>query len=165
MSIYNDVFLIDEQLRRLQEVDTTEMDVSEQEAILEETRKFVLETGLEKLAKIHANRQAEIKAIKDEEERLKNRRQSLEKKDEWLMNYMKEIFELSGESKALYGTFTFSWRKSTQCVVDESVFQDDRFVVIEEVKKIDKMGIKKALTNGETLPGATLIENQNLQIK
>lgn len=164
MSIYNDVFLIDNELRVLQDGEETD-DVVLKSKILEETKNMILNIGLEKLAKIHKNREAEIKAIKEEEIRLKQRRESLEKKDEGLLSYMREIFKLTGENKQNYGNFTFSWRKSSQCAIDENIFDDDRFITVEEIKKIDKMSIKKALISGEEIKGATLIENENLQIK
>ena len=166
MSLYNDVFLIDEQLRQIQE-NAENPDISEDERvkILEEAREFVLNQGLENLTKVFANRAAEITAFKAEEDRISEARKSLEKKQEGLKNWMKEVFKLTGKDKETYGTFTLSWRKSTQCVIDESTFDDDRFTTIEEIRKIDKMGVKKALSEGETIRGASLVENQNLQIK
>lgn len=166
MSIYNDVFLIDEQLREMQEqAQNPEATEDERVKILEQAREFVLNQGLETLSKIYTNREAEIKAYKEEEQRLAARRKSLENYNDGLKEYMKECFKLTGEQKGQYGTFTLSWRKSTQCVIDESIFNDERFTTIEEVKHIDKMKVKKCLVDGEVIAGATLVENQNLQIK
>lgn len=166
MSVYNDVFLIDEQIRQLQE-NAENPDISEDERvkILQDAREFVLNQGLETLSKIYTNREAEIKAYKEEEQRLAARRKTLENYNSGLKEYMKECFKLTGEQKAQYGTFTLSWRKSTQCIIDEALFDDERFTTIEEVKHIDKMAVKKCLADGEVIKGATLQENDNLQIK
>lgn len=165
MSIYNDVFLIDEQLRTLQEsADATE-DISQREEILQQAREVVINNGLETLCKVRQNRRAEIDAIKAEEDRLKAKRKSLENSTDWLENYISDVFKLSGKTKETYGTFTLSFRKSTQCKIDETKFHDERFQTIMEVKKIDTMGVKEALKNGEIIEGAELVENQNLQIK
>ena len=91
MSIYNDVFLIDEQLRELQEqAENPEVAEDERVKILEQAREFVLNQGLETLSKIYTNREAEIKAYKEEEQRLATRRKALENYNSGLKEYMKE---------------------------------------------------------------------------
>ena len=53
MSIYNDVFLIDEQLREMQEqAQNPEATEDERVEILKQAREFVLNQGLETLSKI-----------------------------------------------------------------------------------------------------------------
>ena len=42
-------------------------------------------------------------------------------------------------------------------------FNDERFTSYEP--KVDKMSLKQALKDGEEIPGATLVERQNIQIK
>lgn len=166
MSIYNDVFLIDQQLNELYEQlhaeDKTE---DERTKILEQAKEYCLNTGLEKLCKIRQNKKAEIESLKEEEKRLAAKRKSLEGSQEWLENYIASIFQMSGEKKATYGSFTLSFRKSVKCIIDENIFNDERFQTIREVKDIDKMAVKSALTAGEEIVGASLEENQNLQIK
>lgn len=164
MSIYNDVFLIDQQLQNMQESACVE-DVTEQQRILAETREYILNTGLEKLCKVRQNRKAEVEALKEEEKRIVAKRKAMENSLDWLEGYIADVFALSGEKKATYGTFTLSFRKSVKCVIDESVFNDERYQTIEEIRKIDKMAVKEALSAGEVIPGAELVEGQNLQIK
>lgn len=164
MSLYNDVFLIDQQINDLMESASAE-DSAEKEQILKETREYMINTGLEKLCKVRQNRKAEIDALKAEEERIKQKRKYAENSLDWLEDYIANIFKLSGEKKGVYGTFTLSFRKSVKCIIDENVFDDERFQTIEEIRNIDKNAVKKALSEGEVIAGASLEENQNLQIK
>ena len=106
MSIYNDVFLLDEQLRTLKESSDSTEDFEEKENILKEARDIVLSNGLETLCKVRQNRTAELEALKAEEDRLKAKRQSLESSTEWLEGYIADIFKLSGHTKETYGTLS-----------------------------------------------------------
>ena len=120
--------------------------------------------GLESLCKIRANKLAYIEALKNEEKRIKEKRQREEKSLEHLEEYMLLIHKQSGQDKSIAGTFTVNTRKSTSVIIDDN-FNDDRFQTIVEEKKIDKMAIKKALSSGEEVNGAYLQINENLQVR
>lgn len=167
-SIYENLNAVEELLlevysreEELKDREQTQQDID----WLKSQKEQILQVGLEKLCMVRQNKLAFIKALKDEETRIKDKRQSEENKLENLENYISQILFMSGEDKKQAGTFTVSFRKSTQVIVDEFNFHDVRFTTIKEVKSIDKMGIKEALKNGEKIDGAYLQENKNLQIK
>lgn len=57
-----------------------------------------------------------------------------------------------------------SWRKSVSVEIqDESRVPED-YKKEKVIVNIDKVSIKKALTGGEDVPGASLLEKQNVQI-
>lgn len=163
-TIYENLNAIEELLNEIYEKEQDENSLKN-ETWLKEQKEQILQIGLEKLCMVRQNRLALIKALKDEEERIKNKRQSEEKKLENLESYISQILFMSGENKKQAGTFTVSFRKSTKVILDEFNFHDERFITIEEVKKFDKMAIKEALQNGEQIQGVYLQENKNLNIK
>ena len=166
-TIYEDVKAIEELLEEYQDkISNTPM--GQMDSIsdwLEQTRKEIISNGLEKLCKVRANKIANIFSLKEEEKRLAEKRKREEAKLERLESYIAQILYETGKRKQEAGTFTVSFRKSTSCFVCENALKDDRFITIEEVKKIDKMGIKQALQNGEKIEGAYLLEKDNLQVK
>jgi len=163
-TIYENLNAIEELLNEIYEKEQDENSLKN-ETWLKEQKEQILQIGLEKLCMVRQNRLALIKALKDEEERMKTKRQSEEKKLENLESYISQILFMSGENKKQAGTFTVSFRKSTKVILDEFNFNDERFITIEEVKKFDKMAIKEALQNGEQIQGVYLQENKNLNIK
>ena len=61
--------------------------------------------------------------------------------------------------------FAISYRKSTSVVVDETKLTANWLREIPATHVVDKAEIAKALKAGETVEGATLITNNNIQIK
>lgn len=164
MSIYKDLITIEQALERAYELENSE-NQEEVVGLLQETQKNIAEQGLETLCKVRVNKVAEIDGIKAEIERLKERLDSKNKKLESLDKYISLVLSMTGTDKQTAGTFTVSFRQSVQCIVDEDIFNDERFITFVEVKKIDKMAIKDALKNGDIIQGARLQTNRNLNIK
>lgn len=107
----------------------------------------------------------DVNAIKEEEKNLKARRESKERKIEWLKNYIKQDLIYNGERKFETPKCALSFIKSQSLeIVNEVEIPKD---FIEEVisYKIDKNKIKVAIKNGEKVSGAMIVVNQNLQIK
>ena len=106
----------------------------------------------------------DVNAIKEEEKNLKARRESKERKIEWLKNYIKQDLIYNGESKFETPKCALSFRKSQSLEIVNEVEIPKEF--IEEVisYKIDKNKIKVAIKNGEKVSGAMIIVKQNLQI-
>ena len=117
---------------------------------------------METLCKARANRLALIANIKAEEERLKARRQRLEKQVEGLEDDINAVYQRGDAPVQYAGNFTISTRKSTQVITDGN-FYDERF--IRTTTSVDKAELKKALAAGEQIMGAHLQTNYNLQIK
>lgn len=106
----------------------------------------------------------DVNAIKEEEKNLKARRESKERKIEWLKNYIKQDLIFNKESKFETPKCALSFIKSQSLeIVNENEIPKE---FIEEVisYKIDKNKIKVAIKNGEKVSGAMIVVKENLQI-
>lgn len=159
-AIYNDIDAAEQLLAQTYDAETGEI-TGDYEAA-EKLRQEVQEFGLETLCKARANRLALIANIKAEEERLKARRQRLEKTVDNLESDINAVYQRGDAPVQYAGNFTISTRKSTQVITD-GTFYDERF--IRTTTSVDKAELKKALTAGEQIMGAHLQTNYNLQIK
>ena len=106
----------------------------------------------------------DAQAIKDEEARLALRRKRIEtaisKAEETMAQYMRVV----GKTKFKTALFSYGFRKS-QAVEITNESELPKWALIEQAPKISKAEIKEHLKNGETVPGAKLVENESLQIK
>jgi predicted transcriptional regulator len=109
------------------------------------------------------NWQADIDAIKAEETRLRERRQTLERRYESLKAYVQQQMERTGETVET-SKVSMKLRRSVTVEVAEG-FNDARYLVRTETVKPDKKAIRDALKKGEFVEGAELVEHQNLQLK
>ena len=115
------------------------------------------------------NLMALIGDIKEEEDALKKRREVLQRKVDSLDNYLSMHF--NGE-KIETARAVINWRKSTSVEITNEQEAIDYLMHIahEEVLKykaptIDKKAVKAILEAGEVIPGITLTDRMNLQIK
>lgn len=122
----------------------------------------VLSEGIETLCKIRANKQARIESLKAEINRLTERKKQEENRIESLEKYIKSLFDKTGKDKLDAGTFTLSYRKSTQVKIDDD-FDNESYMRLK--KEVDKAKIKADLLAGAEINGACLIENRNLQVR
>ena len=107
------------------------------------------------------NLQAEAEAYKKEEEAFRTRRKQAENRIESLKRYLTNW--VSGE-KIETDRCKVSWRKSVSVEIqDESRVPED-YKKEKVIVNIDKVSIKKALTGGEDVPGASLLEKRAVQI-
>lgn len=104
---------------------------------------------------------ADAKAIREREISLAERRKSKENKAEQLTDYMNMI--LAG-NKFECADFKASYRKSQAVEVTDAAKIPAPYLIVQE-PKVDKAGIKKALKAGEDIPGAKLVERNNLSIR
>lgn len=119
---------------------------------------------LENLALYVKNRDAEAKAIREEEKALADRRRSLERKAERARDFLARM--LAGE-KFTTAKVAVSWRKSEAVEIGMSFFSTDaneRFLRYKDPEP-DKAAIKAALKAGEEITGAELVTNLNMTIK
>ena len=97
-----------------------------------------------------------------------NRLERIEKRNDKLIDRLKEnmkfALEIFGESQKV-DTFTLSLRKSKSVEILDADVIPESFRVIKTTETINKNEIKKAIESGLTVPGATIKENNNLQIK
>ena len=97
-----------------------------------------------------------------------NRLERIEKRNNKMIERLKEnmkfALEIFGESQKV-DTFTLSLRKSKSVEIIDADVIPESFRVIKTSETINKTEIKKAIESGLTVPGATIKENNNLQIK
>ena len=112
-----------------------------------------------------------MKDLEDKNERIKKeylRLSKNESKNTRLYKKLKETLQiavLTFGGKKEVDTFELSIRKSKSIdVYDESLVPQE-YKEIKTSETINKTEIKKAIESGLTVPGATIKENNNLQIK
>lgn len=97
-----------------------------------------------------------------------NRLERIEKRNNKMIDRLKEnmkfALEIFGESQKV-DTFTLSLRKSKSVEILDSELIPEAYRVVKTTETINKTEIKKAIESGLTVAGATIKENQNLQIK
>lgn len=104
---------------------------------------------------------AEAKAIREEEKKLAERRQALEKRAESVKGYLQAY--LNGE-KFKTPRIAFQWRTVKKVnIIDASILSPDLLRMRDP--EPDKEAIKQALKDGLIVPGAELVESTSMIIK
>ncbi len=107
----------------------------------------------------------EISDLENEEKNLKARRQSKEKKIEFLKNLVASSLIANGEKKFETAKVSLSFRKSVQVVLTDEINNLDTKYIKENVtRSADKTKIKKDIKDGIEVNGAELQERLNLQV-
>lgn len=127
---------------------------------------------LENTALYIKNLAADAAAIKAEEQALHERRTVMEKKADRLKEYISASMKSNGESKFETPRCVLFFRKSAAVEVPDEVSfiglvkaaGQMQYLTIKD-PAINKAAIKDALKAGTFVPGANLVEHQNLQIK
>ena len=109
------------------------------------------------------NLEADEKAFKEEATRLSDCAKRAKEKREYLKEYVDVTLKSMGLRKVETELFKLSYRKSKAVNITSFEELPDDFLKVTTT--IDKAGIRKALTDGEEVAGAELVENTNLQIK
>lgn len=124
-----------------------------------------IEEKVEKTAFLIRNLEADVKAIKEEEKRLADRRKALEKKIENIKDYLREQLELAGIDKVKRPTITVSIQNNPPSVrvIDEKIIPSDFMIPV--APKIDKKSILEKLKKGEEVPGVELQQTRGLRIR
>jgi len=118
------------------------------------------EQKIENVVKAFKNESALADMIRSEIKTLQSRIASHDSSAEWLKKWL-SMFVQIGE-KFEFGSGKISWRKSSSVVVDETQLPDEYFKTVRSPMKAE---IKDAIKAGATIPGATVEEKQNIQIK
>lgn len=122
-------------------------------------------TKIQHCGMYYLERKAEIKALKEIEDKAKARRQALERKNENLADYVR--FNLDGE-KFECPEFRVTYRNSESVELDECfiAWAQKRCKKLLRVKpEADKTAIKELLKAGKKVPHATLITKTSMTIK
>ena len=124
-----------------------------------------IEDKAENIAKIIKTVEGEAAALKLEEQRLADRRKSLENNAKGLKKYLEKSMQDAGMKKIKGQLFSFNIQKNPPSVhiVDESVIPEIFFTIPQPV--LDKAIIKEQLKLGFEIPGAQLTQGESLRIK
>jgi t-SNARE complex subunit (syntaxin) len=124
-----------------------------------------LEDKVENVAKLVRCLEADIKAIKEEEQRLADRRKAVENKISGIKEYLQSQMEVAGLEKVKRPTITVSIQANPPSVevTDESLIPSD--YMVPQPSKIDKKAIMTALKDGLFIDGCSLKQGKGLRIK
>jgi predicted nuclease with TOPRIM domain len=124
-----------------------------------------LEDKVENMAKFIRCLEADAKAIKEEEQRLADRRKSLENRISSVKEYLQNQLEVAGLDKVKRPTVTVSLQLNPPSVevIDESVIPST--YMLPQPSKIDKKAILTALKDGLIIEGCNLKQGKGLRIK
>lgn len=124
-----------------------------------------IENKAENIAKLIRNLESDVTAYKEEEDRLKTKRQATENKVKWLKTYLEDNMKLTGKTKFKSGMFNFSIQKNPASVniTDEKIIPEE--FLIQQPPKVDKTSLKEILKRGIEVPGAELKQTEGLRIR
>lgn len=125
-----------------------------------------IENKAENITKLIKNTEADIKALKEEEQKLSIKRKSLENKKVSLKMYLESTLKAIGKQKIKGGIFTLSLQKNPPKLIIENLNAiPDKYIDEEVTYFPDKEKIKNHLKEGREVPGAKLEYTESLRIK
>lgn len=99
-------------------------------------------------------------------ERLSKIKKSRENSVKRLKNTISSAMQIYDVEEIKTPILTINFRKSQSVEVIDLKLLDRKFIKVSTpVESADKAAIKEAMASGETVIGATLVDNKNLQIK
>lgn len=130
-----------------------------------ESLQDAIEEKAENIAKLVKNLESDAKIIKEEEQRLAERRHAIEAKIERLKTYLQEQLETAGIEKVKRPTITVAIQANPPSVdvIDEKAIPND--FLIPQAPKVDKRSILERLKKGEAIPGVTLKQTKGVRIR
>ena len=157
------LYEIDQALAAL--LDQVDEETGELTCSMEDIEALMLEreTALEGIALSIKNKRAEANAIADEIKKLTERKQALVKHADRLEGFLAQA--LAGE-KFSTARVAVNYRSSTAVeLAPDFVSKADLWWLRVPPPEPDKVKIKEALKNGQTVPGAELVTKKNMIIK
>lgn len=123
------------------------------------------EDEVENIAKIIATMKGESEAIKTEEERLRQRRQTLENRTDSLKRYLYDNMNVLGLDKVKGELFTVAIQKSPPSldIPDESVIPAEYFIPVDP--KLDRKRLLEDIKAGAVIEGAEIKQGTHLRIR
>ncbi len=124
-----------------------------------------IEDKVENVGKFIRCLEVDAKAIREEEQRLADRRKAIENKISNTKEYLQNKMEVAGIDKVKRATLTVSIQNNPPSVeiADESLIPSD--YMIAQPSKIDKKSILSALKDGEEIPGCEIKQTRSVRIK
>ncbi|MBT2759937.1 siphovirus Gp157 family protein [Paenibacillus sp. ISL-20] len=144
--------------------DILEDDMSEDEiqALIDNLESIddLIENKCENTAKLMKNIEADIKALKDEEDRLAKRRKVLQNKHDGIKSYMQSMLESSGINSVNAGLFKVRLQANPPSlnVINPKLIPDT--YKITQDPKIDTKSLLDAVKKGEVIEGVELVKDK-----
>ena len=152
------IYEIDEELEKCFDQETGEILDPEMFEQLQDAR----EHKIEGIGCIIKNRAALIDSMKAEKARLIDRINELEAKNKRTTAFLDYV--LAGQ-KFETAQVRCTYRKSKSVNIEDVCLIPEEYKTEEVEIKPDKAAIKKAITDGKFVPGASLVENNNLSVR
>ena len=152
-------------LKELQDIDFTEVDAEQLEAVKVAIKEQIVNKGTGIIAVVR-NLEADTEAIKTEIKRLQDLKKSKENRIENLKKYTKECLEEADIKKVSTALGNISIRKlpgSVEVVEEDSIPKEYKKEVVTVT--VDKKSILADLKEGVVVPGVTLKTGTSLLIK
>lgn len=130
-----------------------------------------LDDKADNIACLLKNLNAECEAIKEEETRLAERRKQKESQYERIKKYLADTLLRAGYTKVETARNKITFRKSEKVhIEDEAGFVQWAMNAHDELltyktPTVNRTAIKKAIVEGADIQGASIVINQNIQIK
>lgn len=124
-----------------------------------------IEQKFENIEKWRRNLQVSIDGFKAEEERIKAKRQALEKRSACLKQYLQDFMFNTGRTKVNTDIFDFRIQKNPASVQVTELEKIPQEFLIPQDPKVDKTSIKAALKNGIFIPGVEMVQTEGLRVK
>ena len=109
------------------------------------------------------NLQAQNERIDDEVKRL----QHLKRQNTQLLNFLQKglVHAVQEFGTIRAGTHTIGLRHTEECVIEDAERVPDKFKTVRMDIQVDKLAVKRALRDGENVPGVHLQQNQHPVIR
>lgn len=164
MSIYNEVLALQNAIDEALTPDENGNINEEALNILLEAKEYAVSDGMERLAKVRANKLSDLDGMRAEYKRMAERIRVAENNLTSFENRILNLLKLSGKDKIAAGTFTIGTRNSTSVYVVPD-FNIPEYIRVKTISEPDKTAIKDALKNGVQIDGAYLTTKENLSIR
>lgn len=133
-----------------------------------EAERWPLEVKAQNYGFVIRNLQANAEAMKEAETHMARRRKAAEARAQYMLDRLKLGMEIAGVSKLECPEFSISIKKNPPAV---DIFESGLIPIgymsqpLPPPPAPDKTAIKKALTDGQDVPGARLIQGTRLEVK
>lgn len=160
--IEKDYLYIIDALENSMSEEISEQEINEANQLLE-----INQADFQEKARAYAfvirNEEASLEAIENEIKRLTALKKSKQGKIDSLKTRISNAMQLFGFDKIDLGLFKLSFRKSQSVQIEEGAIIPDALTKV--VVSPDKTALKNAIKSGEVIPGVSIVESKNLQIK
>ena len=145
-------------------IDLFEVDDIGEQTLNDTIESLDIEGKLEDYCMVLRQMESDVKAFKEEANYFATKQNRAENGIKRLKGGILNYMALTGKKKVEAGLFKISTRESKAVnILDESLIPQE--YKVEQLPKIDKVGIKKALLSGADVEGAEIQINTSVQVK